>query len=167
MGVTGSGSELTTAAPLVRIHSECVTSEIFGSLRCDCAYQLDEALRRMGEEGKGCLIYLKQEGRGLGLYEKIRAYGIQEAGFDTVDANLMLGHAIDYRKYSDVKPILTSMGIKHVRLLTNNPEKIAFVREACESSEIEPIIVPDELLCKSKWMKDYVQTKKERCSHRF
>jgi len=150
---------------LVRIHSECVTSEIFGSLRCDCALQLKEAQRMMALDGRGCLIYLKQEGRGLGLHEKIRAYELQEAGLDTVEANLAMGHSVDYRTYNETAPILAEMGLDRVKLLSNNPEKIKFVRSVCKSSSVVPLKVDDAELKKSPWMAKYLQTKKDKCDH--
>jgi 3,4-dihydroxy 2-butanone 4-phosphate synthase / GTP cyclohydrolase II len=110
---------------LCRIHSECVTGDAFGSLRCDCGPQLDAAIARVGAEGRGVVVYLRgHEGRGIGLAEKLRAYRLQEDGHDTFDANVLLGHPPDGRDYGDAAQILRSLGVASVRLLTNNPAKI-------------------------------------------
>lgn len=121
-------------AVLVRVHSECFTGEALGSLRCDCGPQLVEAMRRIALEGAGVIVYLRQEGRGIGLAEKLRAYELQDAGHDTVDANLMLGHEADEREYSAAAEILRGLGVGSVRLLTNNPAKIEDL--ACRGIEV-------------------------------
>ena len=146
---------------LVRVHSSCATGDIFGSLRCECGEQLHQALKAIDKEGRGALIYLNQEGRGIGLMDKIKAYKLQENGFDTVDANLHLGHKADERDYGIGANILHSLGIKKMRLLTNNPVKrIGLEGYGIDVTEIVPLEVePNE------YNRCYMHTKKVRMGH--
>lgn len=124
LGELGDGE-----APLVRIHSECLTGDALFSLRCDCGNQLQAALRAIAHEGRGALFYLRQEGRGIGLLNKIKAYSLQDAGADTVEANEQLGFGADMRDYSLLRPMLQHLGLSRVRLMTNNPRKMAALKE--------------------------------------
>lgn len=148
-------------APLVRLHSECLTGEVFGSLRCDCGEQLEAALARIAAVGRGALLYLRQEGRGIGLVNKIRAYALQDLGLDTVDANLALGLPPDGRDYRAAAAALRYLGVGRVRLLTNNPlKRRALEREGVEVVERVPLTVepnPTNLA--------YLQTKAARLGH--
>ena len=127
---------------LVRVHSECITGDSFGSTRCDCGSQLQYTLQEIQRKGWGCLLYLRQEGRGIGLHAKIQAYNLQDKGADTLDANLMLGLPGDARDYSIASKIFTSLGIERVSLLTNNPDKVEKLEKlGIKVSERVPVIV--------------------------
>ena len=154
--------ELRTPAPvLVRLHSECLTGDVFGSGRCDCGDQLDEALRRIREEGSGVLLYLRQEGRGIGLVNKVRAYNLQDAGRDTVEANLELGLPPDLRDFGIGAQMILALGVQKVRLLTNNPRKVAdlerFGVEVVDRESIEVDPKPDAV--------PYLRTKRDKMGH--
>ena len=148
---------------LVRVHSSCATGDIFGSMRCECGEQLHKAMQTIDKEGRGAVIYLNQEGRGIGLMEKIKAYKLQENGMDTVDANLHLGHKADERDYGVGANILHSLGIRKMKLMTNNPMKrIGLDGYGLEITEIIPLeIEPNE------YNRFYMRTKKERMGHRL
>ncbi len=113
---------------MVRVHSECFTGDVLGSLRCDCGEQLDRALQMIAQAGRGVLIYLRQEGRGIGLLDKLRAYNLQDEGLDTVEANLRLGHQADERDYTAAGLIIRELGVRSIHLVTNNPKKISELR---------------------------------------
>lgn len=146
---------------LVRVHSSCMTGDIFGSQRCECGEQLHKAMQLIEQEGRGLIVYLNQEGRGIGLMEKIKAYKLQENGLDTVDANLHLGHNADERDYGVGAHILRELGLSRLRLMTNNPVKrVGLEAYGLEVTEIVPIEVePNEHNAR------YMQTKKERMGH--
>ncbi|HJP67960.1 MAG TPA: GTP cyclohydrolase II [Sphingomicrobium sp.] len=147
--------------PLVRLHSECLTGDVFGSLKCDCGPQLKEALHIIGQNGGGVLLYLRQEGRGIGLVNKIRAYSLQDRGLDTVDANLRLGFADDERDYGHAAAMLRAVGIDKVRLLTNNPRKV----KGLESAGIKVIERVSHHMPANPHNADYLETKRTRSGH--
>lgn len=157
MGDVSSGSE----PPLVRIHSQCLTGDVLHSLRCDCRSQLELSLNLIAEEGRGLLIYEHQEGRGIGLLNKLRAYELQDDGADTVEANERLGFEADLRDYAMPAEILRYFNVRSVRLLSNNPEKIAALERAGVrvSERIPCIVVPHESA------EGYLRTKKQKMGH--
>ena len=147
--------------PLLRIHSECLTGDLLASIRCDCGEQLDQALVAIGEAPAGILIYLRQEGRGIGLLNKLRAYNLQDDGLDTVDANIHLGFEPDERDYSIAVDILEELGVTAVRLLTNNPNKVAaFERSRVQVIERVPLVVSE-----TAENANYLETKRRRLGH--
>jgi len=155
--------DVTSPAPLVRVHSQCLTGDVFGSLRCDCRQQLEMALSMIAERGTGVLIYEQQEGRGIGLMAKLQAYELQDAGLDTVEANERLGFKADHRAFTLPAEILKALGIRRVRLLSNNPDKMA----ALEQAGVE---VVERMPCEvapNPHAEDYLKTKKEKLGHLF
>ena len=149
--------------PLVRLHSECLTGDVLGSLKCDCGPQLHAALHEIAEAGWGILLYLRQEGRGIGLINKLRAYQLQDQGFDTVDANVRLGFAIDARDFGVAARMLTLLGQDSVRLLTNNPAKVAGLEAAGIIVVARvPHAVPD-----NPHNRAYLATKRDRTGHQL
>jgi GTP cyclohydrolase II len=155
--------DVHASPPLVRIHSQCLTGDVFGSLRCDCRQQLEMALTMIAGEGAGILLYEQQEGRGIGLMPKLQAYELQDSGLDTVEANEKLGFKADCREFTLPAEMLTALGIKKVRLLSNNPDKVA----AVERSGIKVVErVPCEV-APNAHTADYLRTKKEKMGHLF
>jgi GTP cyclohydrolase II len=155
--------DLHSQAPLVRIHSQCLTGDVFGSLRCDCRQQLEMALSMIAQEGVGILIYEQQEGRGIGLMPKLQAYELQDAGLDTVEANERLGFKADHREFELPAEILKSLGVKQVRLLSNNPYKVSALERA-------GITVTERVPCEvapSVHAEAYLQTKRDKLGHLF
>ncbi len=147
----------------VRLHSECFTGDVFGSRRCDCGEQLDTALKMISEHGFGVLLYLRQEGRGIGLLKKMQAYNLQDGGMDTVDANIHLGHLPDEREYTIAALMLKSFQIKSIQLITNNPDKL-------EQLKALDIVVTQRLAIEVDSNSDnrsYLQTKVDKMDHKF
>ncbi|MCS7050942.1 MAG: 3,4-dihydroxy-2-butanone-4-phosphate synthase [Thermomicrobium sp.] len=155
------GDDVGTAPTLVRLHSECLTGDVFGSQRCDCGAQLDTAMQRIAAEGSGVIVYLRQEGRGIGLLNKLRAYHLQDRGLDTVEANLQLGFPADLRKYREAAVILRDLGIEQVRLMTNNPRKVGALEElGFVVVERVPLELPP-----TEYNHRYLQTKRDKLGH--
>jgi GTP cyclohydrolase II len=155
--------DVKSSPALVRIHSQCLTGDVFHSLRCDCRQQLELSLSMIAEEGAGILIYEQQEGRGIGLMAKLQAYELQDAGLDTVEANERLGFKNDYRDFTLPAEILKALGVTRVRLLSNNPEKV----EALERAGVKVVErVPCEVT-PSPHAEEYLKTKKEKLGHLF
>jgi GTP cyclohydrolase II len=148
-------------APLVRVHSQCLTGDVLNSLRCDCRAQLELSLKKIGKARSGILLYLPQEGRGIGLMNKLRAYELQDGGMDTVEANVSLGFAADAREYDFPAKILKKLGVRKIRLLSNNPDKVKQIESAgvrvVEMVPCQPRI--------SKISRAYLQTKKSKMGH--
>ena len=161
--VLGDVTQVREKSSLVRLHSSCFTGDLVGSLRCDCGDQLHMAMERMKEEGRGVLVYLPQEGRGIGLAEKIRAYALQEEGLDTVDANIALGHAVDSRDYCVGIQILKDLGLCEVRLLTNNPKKTdALIYGGFDLKVVEQLPICGPV---NPYNAHYLATKRDRMGH--
>ncbi|MGA2000551.1 MAG: GTP cyclohydrolase II [Terriglobales bacterium] len=156
--------DIHARAPLVRIHSQCLTGDVFGSLRCDCRLQLEMALEMIAAAGCGVLVYEQQEGRGIGLMAKLQAYELQDRGLDTVEANEKLGFAADCRQYALPVEVLKALDLKEIKLLSNNPDKVAAV-------EAGGIAVRERVPCepepRSAHSKQYLKTKKEKMGHLF
>ncbi len=156
MGTVGDGEPV-----LMRVHSECLTGDGFGSLRCDCGPQLDAAMQKVAAAGRGVILYLRQEGRGIGLLNKVRAYHLQDQGADTVEANEQLGFAPDLREYSMCEDMLTHLGVKSVRLMTNNPRKVA----ALEAHGIDVIERVPLMTGRNPHNEHYLDTKQGKMGH--
>jgi GTP cyclohydrolase II len=155
--------DVKSAPPLVRVHSQCLTGDVFHSLRCDCRQQLELSLSMISEAGAGILIYEQQEGRGIGLMAKLQAYELQDAGLDTVEANEKLGFKADHREFALPGEILKALGVTRVRLLSNNPDKV----EALERAGVQVVErVPCEVT-PSPHAEEYLKTKKEKLGHIF
>ncbi|HRW54071.1 MAG TPA: GTP cyclohydrolase II, partial [Phycisphaerae bacterium] len=161
VGVEDGDAPATDDAPLVRVHSECLTGDVFGSARCDCGEQLDAAMKRIADEGRGVVLYLRQEGRGIGLVNKLHAYRLQDEGLDTVEANERLGFPADKRDYGVGAQILRDLGLERIRILTNNPKKVSrlsvYGLEVVDQLPIEVPSNPDN--------RRYLQTKRDKMGH--
>jgi len=155
------GDISTKKSALVRVHSECLTGDVFGSLRCDCGEQIRLAMKKIAEEGRGVLLYMRQEGRGIGFHNKLRAYALQDKGLDTVEANLSLGFEPDLRDYGIGAQILADLGLREIRLLTNNPKKVIGLEGyGLKVAETIPIIVPP-----NPYNRRYLETKQKKMGH--
>jgi len=155
--------ELSDSTPLVRLHSECLTGDAFGSLRCDCGQQLKTGMQMVANAGCGAIVYLRQEGRGIGLGNKIRAYALQDKGRDTVEANHELGFPADARTYDIAAAMLQALGINKLRLLSNNPHKHESLKSlGITVEEAVPLIIPPQ-----EFNAEYLKTKAQRMGHHF
>jgi len=155
--------DVSSSPPLVRVHSQCLTGDVFHSLRCDCRQQLELSFSMIAEEGVGILIYEQQEGRGIGLMAKLQAYELQDAGLDTVEANERLGFKADHRDFTLPGEILKTLGVTRVRLLSNNPDKV----HALEKAGVRVVErVPCEVI-PSKHAEEYLKTKRDKLGHLF
>ncbi len=154
--------DISTDEPvLVRVHSECLTSDVFGSLRCDCGEQLAMAMHKIADEGRGVLLYMRQEGRGIGFHNKLRAYELQDSGLDTVEANLSLGFEADLRDYGIGAQILADLGLHNIRMMTNNPKKLIGIQGyGLKVVETVPIIIAP-----NKYNLHYLETKQKKLGH--
>ena len=155
------GDLRTNQPALVRIHSQCMTGDVFGSLKCDCGRQLRAAMERIAREGRGAIVYQQQEGRGIGIINKIRAYALQDAGADTIEANLRLGLEVDPREYDQCAEILLDLGLRNVRVLSNNPAKI----RALEQSGLDLVARVALETPPTDAALNYLRTKKEKMGH--
>ena len=153
--------DVHSAPPLLRIHSQCLTGDVFHSMRCDCRQQLELALSMIAEAGAGVLVYEQQEGRGIGLMAKLQAYELQDRGLDTVEANVELGYDNDYREYKLPAEMLRQLGVREVRLISNNPDKVA----AMESAGIEVVERVSAEVEPYEHSENYLRTKKEKMGH--
>ena len=153
--------DIHSAAPVVRIHSQCLTGDVFHSLRCDCRQQLELALATIAEAGAGILVYENQEGRGIGLMAKLQAYELQDQGLDTIEANVELGYKADCREYELPAQVLLSLGVRAVRLITNNPEKV----QALESFGIQVVERISAEVEAQPTFERYLQTKRDKMGH--
>jgi GTP cyclohydrolase II len=157
----GMGEISTNEPLLVRVHSECLTGDAFSSLRCDCGPQLDAALEKIAKEGRGLVVYLRQEGRGIGLINKIKAYALQDQGQDTVEANLSLGFEADQRKFDVAAELMNALGIDQIRLMTNNPMKV----EALQAANINVVERVSMKYGENPHNKHYLSTKHGKMGH--
>jgi len=155
--------DIHSEAPLVRIHSQCLTGDVFGSLRCDCQQQLEMSLKMIADAGRGVLVYEQQEGRGIGLMAKLEAYELQDKGLDTVEANEILGFKADHREFALPAEVLKSLGLREVRLLSNNPDKV----QALESAGVKVVERVPCVVEAQSHSEAYLKTKQKKMGHIF